>query len=420
MKFVVWLIFTIFARPAFSQPEVWTNYDGTSVNSLSLTRPRADAVIDRLFMYRAGAAMVGAPVASPLQVIRWPIDGSMTYRNHDGEVVDFVGKVRLSRQTSLLLKLRNGVYEDATIEKRSFLQRLVGANGRRISLLTGSPVHSGPQHAYSVDRGRIEWGPEIPNRAFDMTALFHEQGHENRLSSMTSAEKKLLTELYGKHGENYAVYGKSSPELERVILGHERDAWAFALRKVRSLRAQGVDPLPGVNAATLREEVRFATSTYVVPPRNSMSSGIFYNAGGELRTARPILDSIGPSAVLGLTGGDPGAAGEFLDAAVQNGGPALTYAFAAVGGGGMMVNPVAAQAGMMALRFGLYGIIAAEMIYLADQTYDIYKSSEAVSEAVDEREDLNIQLRAKGFAAANDGPDQGLFEHYYYYVFFGD
>lgn len=73
--------------------------------------------------------------------------------------------------------------------------------------------------------------------------LYHEIAHSRKMVDVISPKGIERGELLTK-AEYKTLTEKDKERYEEIILGEERDAWAFALRKVRQLRKKGFDIEP--------------------------------------------------------------------------------------------------------------------------------------------------------------------------------
>ncbi len=87
--------------------------------------------------------------------------------------------------------------------------------------------------------------PALTSRGFFMNIL-HEAGHAHAFEDMAPEEKRefarTVGELNARSSREYSERDKAA--YRDIVVQNERDAWAWAVKKLRELRSQGIDLAP--------------------------------------------------------------------------------------------------------------------------------------------------------------------------------
>jgi hypothetical protein len=160
-------------------------------------------------------------------------------------------------------RLRDEPELPAGAAPRRLVELALVKGGVRRSLLPSIPVYvhdsTADDHGdnFIVGGKHIVW--EGPTNKFALWMLLHEIGHLDTLATLTAKERRWvdLTSTAGRRG----IRG-------RALVGSERIAWASALRALRALQADGLDPFADVPLALLEDATHACLAPYVdaAPP----------------------------------------------------------------------------------------------------------------------------------------------------------
>ena len=228
-------------RAPAAPPVVIRSSDGTAT-SLSTSRDRARNLIQDLQRFTFDNPGVAGRIRNHALRRNFPVLSSrLEGPNTQTAVLDLGDGARL------------------TVERQGYSYTrvdLTTADNVTRSLLTGVPVEA---DRTSWFRGASSGEPPTiflernPQSLLDVLALLHEQGHA--AEQLSQADDGMITRVYDTHASSPADIDAAA-----VVLGHERRAWAFGLRKAR---ANGL--LRGVPVKDVRSLVKLCVGSYFNP-----------------------------------------------------------------------------------------------------------------------------------------------------------
>jgi hypothetical protein len=118
----------------------------------------------------------------------------------------------------------------------------------------GVPLKSAT--SYSYGRNLVNWrGPES---RYSILALLHEFGHFKDFGRAPDAARNAYVKAYDKQANSE----KLSSQEHRQVIALERNAWAYALKTARSLKAEGFDVLKGVSLKDIQNTISGSLKGY--------------------------------------------------------------------------------------------------------------------------------------------------------------
>jgi hypothetical protein len=132
----------------------------------------------------------------------------------------------------------------------------VEVGGRSLDLTPEVPVllHEASTHFW---KGRVTWQGPISKLA--LLSLFHELGHAADYAAMSTEERVAFEALYERKDHGLPL----DEEQRRQLIAHERRGWAHALVRLRALRREGFDLLPGVSDREIHESIDRCLKSYL-------------------------------------------------------------------------------------------------------------------------------------------------------------